>query len=112
MSKRQVKLKINDDKLAQAIAGYRAYIERVKREAYISFEDDELAAELQAKSRNKEWNAWYLMAECEVIEGKPHTHVIPTMICQAHEDYLTVEAIHNCIEILGLNVNDVEDYEI
>ena len=112
MPKRQVKLKINDDKLAQAIAGYKAYTDRVRKEIYVSFEYDELAAELQAKSRHKEWNAWYTMAECEVIEGKPHTHSIPTMICQAHEDYLTVEAIHNCIEILGLNVNDVEDYEI
>lgn len=112
MSKRIVQLKIDDEKIAQAIAGYKAYIERVRREAYKSFEDDEVAAELQAKSRNEEWNAWYNMAENEVLEKGYHSYAIPTMITQAHDDYLTVEAIHNCIEILGLNIDEVEDYDM
>ena len=111
MASRIVKLKIDDEKIAQAIAGYKEYIERVKREVYISFEEDEFGAELQARSRNEQWSAWYAIAQDEVIKGK-HTHAISTMICQAHEDYLTVEAIHNCIEILGLNLNEVEDYDM
>ena len=109
MATTRIKLKIDDDKLAQAIAGYKEYLEIMHKERVSFVTDEELAAK-QAEEQNERWMAWYHLADT-CIENK-NTYSVGTMICNAHEDFLTVEAIHNCIEILGLNVNDVEDYDM
>lgn len=109
MAKRIVTLKIDDDKIAQAIAGYKEYCEIMHKHSASFVTDEELAAK-QAKEQNERWMAWYHLADI-CIENKKN-YCVGTMICQAHEDYLSVEAIHNCIEILGLNINEVDDYDM
>lgn len=109
MAKRIVTLKIDDDKIAQAITGYKEYVEIMHKQRASFITDEELATK-QAKEQNERWMAWYHLAD-SCIENKDN-YCVGTMICNADERCLTVEAIHNCIEILGLNLNEVEDYDM
>lgn len=109
MAKRIVTLKIDDEKIAQAIAGYKEYLE-IMRAQRASFVIDAELATKQTREQTDRWMAWYHLADTCIENTK--NYCVGTMICNADERYLTVEAIHNCIEILGLNLNEVEDYDM
>ena len=87
MATKRVKLKIDDEKIAQAIAGYKAYIELMHKNCASFVTDEELATK-QAKEQNERWMAWYHLADT-CIENKKN-YCIGAMICNADMECLTV----------------------
>lgn len=93
-----VRYKINDDKIASAICNYKKYLELLEHSPKTDDDCDTLECL---------WDTWYNDASL-IVDDKPSFYTC-SLILGANEDYLSVEAIHNCIEILGMNVEINDD---
>lgn len=99
---------IDDELIGECINRYKDYLAYI-RTSQPSFIDDDCKATECTKKGNDMWNAWY-KPFCDVVHNIHNCH-LPAIMLAANENKLTVNNIHHCIEVLGINIERVDYYD-